>query len=105
VTGEVGSQVPGNNQTRRLICECKAYRNPIGMSDWLKFLGKLYSEQRRLQMEVDGLFVALCGANGNVLGNYDELRQHNTPVTLIEGEHLLAEYIEPSQTLPAVTQS
>lgn len=91
VTGEVVSQVPGNNQRRRLICECKAYRNPIGMTDWLKFLGKLYSEQRRLQTEVDGLFVALCGANGNVLGNYDELRQHNTPVTLIEGEHLLDE--------------
>lgn len=91
VTGEVVSSVPGNNQRRRLICECKAYRSPIGMTDWLKFLGKLYSEQRRLQMEVDGLFVALCGANGNVLGNYDELRRHNAPVTLMEGEQLLDE--------------
>jgi len=91
VTGEQESQVPGNNQLRRLICECKAYRNPINMTDWLKFLGKLYSEQRRTQRELDGLFIALSGANGNVIGNYDELRHHNTPVTLIEGEELLAE--------------
>ena len=26
----------------RLICECKAHNAPIGINDWLKFLGKLF---------------------------------------------------------------
>lgn len=25
-----------------VICECKAYNRPIDMTDWLKFIGKLY---------------------------------------------------------------
>lgn len=91
ITGEMPSTVPGDDRKRRLIGECKAHRNPITMGDWLKFLGKVYSEQQRTHREVDGLFVALSGANGNVIGNYDEMRQNGTPVTLIEGDTLLVE--------------
>lgn len=91
VTGDFPSQIPGSSKSRRLIAECKAYRNPVAISDWLKFLGKIYSEQKRLQNEIDGLFVALSGANGNVAGNYDELLKHSAPVTLLHGEELLKE--------------
>ena len=37
----------GTIQYRRLICECKAYAKPINIPDWLKFLGKIYSEEAR----------------------------------------------------------
>ena len=30
-----------------VICECKAYNRPIDMTDWLKFIGKLYIERKK----------------------------------------------------------
>jgi hypothetical protein len=75
-------------QIKRTVCECKAYRAPVDMPDWLKFLGKVYAEQFRLGHEVQGVFIALNGVNGNVHGNYDELQKHGCTATIVTGEHL-----------------
>ena len=76
-------------QQRRVICECKAHRTPIGLTDWLKFIGKVHVEEIRLQREITGCFIALSGVNGSVAGSFDELRQHRQSIELITGEHLV----------------
>ncbi len=34
-------------QVYRVICECKARKSPVDMTDWLKFLGKVYVQYLR----------------------------------------------------------
>ncbi len=80
--------LPTTSELRRTICECKAYQSPVGITDWLKFLGKIFSEQVRLGREVQGVFIALNSVNGNVAGAYDELKAHGNTVSLISGEEL-----------------
>jgi hypothetical protein len=82
--------VPGllESSPIRLVGECKAYETPINLPDWLKFLGKVYSEEARRPGQVRGLLVALSGANGNVLGAVDELRLHKDTVDVVTGERL-----------------
>lgn len=62
--------VPGLNSESivHLIGECKAYEATVGMPDWLKFLGKLYTEKTSKRKVVRGLFVALSGVNGTSRG-------------------------------------
>ncbi|HEV2693227.1 MAG TPA: hypothetical protein VG347_10065 [Verrucomicrobiae bacterium] len=91
VQAEFPSPVPGSPANRRLIAECKAYAKPISLPDWLKFLGKVFVEEAKLGNDVDGLFVALSGANGPVRGNFDSLRQRKQHITLLEGESLTEE--------------
>ena len=83
--------VPGldSQNTRRLICECKAYKNTINVNHWLKFLGKVFSEEARQNEEVFACFIALSGVNGNVAGHYDELRRHRSGISLVTGDSLL----------------
>lgn len=78
-----------------LICECKAYQNPVAMSDWLKFLGKVLLEENK--GDVDGFFIALSGVNGNVYGNYRDLKSYRNNVTLITGEDLIKQLNEMFQ--------
>lgn len=79
----------GDKQVHRVICECKAHGNPIDISPWHKFLGKVFSEQMRQSKEITGYFIALSGVNGSVAGHYDELRQHCSKVTLVAEPELL----------------
>ena len=51
-----------------VICECKAHEKPIVMTDWLKFIGKLYIA-RKTEPGTIGLMLALSGANGAVIGS------------------------------------
>ena len=51
-----------------VICECKAHEKPIVMTDWLKFIGKLYIA-RKTEPGTVGLMLALSGANGAVIGS------------------------------------
>lgn len=70
-TNEVGSggngidvvaerRIPSINQVDvyPVICECKAHERPIDMTDWLKFLGKVYKGTRN-NCRVEGLLIAL----------------------------------------------
>jgi hypothetical protein len=91
--------VPGlsGNQVHQLICECKAHNTTINITDWFKFLGKVFTEEARLNQTISGCLIALSGANGNVTGSYDELKNHRNTITLVVGQRLselLAEIYE-----------
>ncbi|MGE6574244.1 hypothetical protein [Paenibacillus xylanexedens] len=77
----------GTDITRRLICECKAYKTPLDTSSWLKFLGKVFVEESNKE-EIYGCFIALSGVNGNVKGNYEEMRKKRSNISLVTGETL-----------------
>lgn len=77
----------GNN-SRPIICECKAYKLAVTMTDWLKFLGKVLVEETK--GNVDGYFIALSGVNGNVQGNYRDLQTHHRDnIKLVTGDNLI----------------
>ncbi len=96
----------GGEQRIRVICECKAHQNPNSISDWLKFLGKVFVEEARLKKQVNGCFIALSGVNGNVAGNYDSLHQNRENIDLISGDtltHLLVKIFDVI-SLPELTK-
>ncbi len=97
--------VPGlsGGNTIHLVGECKAFEGTVGLPDWLKFLGKLYTERILKQQSVRGVFVALSGVNGNVAGAYDALKNHNESVDLITGDNLVGQVLVEFK-LPDVTQ-
>src|SRR5690242_6776216 len=54
------------NKLFRMICECKAHKEPVGLTYWLKFCGKIYVERLTVNSDTLGCFIALRGVNGNV---------------------------------------
>ncbi|MGE5612530.1 MAG: hypothetical protein ACM359_24995, partial [Bacillota bacterium] len=84
-------QVPGlgNGIRKRLLAECKATKAPIDSTQWLKFLGKVLSEEKLHNEEVYGAFIALNGVNGNVQGHFNALRNTVKTISLIQGDDLL----------------
>ena len=93
----------GTESIVHLIGECKAYEATVGLPDWLKFLGKVYTEKTCKRKDVRGLFVALSGVNGNVAGAYDDLRNHDLSVELISGDNLAAQILDEFK-LPDVSR-
>lgn len=71
-----------------VVCECKAYKTKVDITDWLKFLGKFYTAHLE-DSKTTGIMIALSGANGNVVGAYDGLLKKNVPVSLVSGDDLL----------------
>src|SRR5665647_3781703 len=63
--------------SKPLICECKAYKSAVSMTDWLKFLGKILVEETK--GNVEGYFIALSG----VTVSYTHLRAHETDSYLV----------------------
>lgn len=82
---------PGMGQpiTRMTIGECKAKGTPIDTNDWLKFLGKIFTEELGGKNNIDGCMIALSGANGNVKGQYMHLKETRNNIQLIEGDGLI----------------
>lgn len=74
--------------TTPVICECKAHEKPITMTDWLKFVGKLYIA-RITEPRTIGLMLALSGANGSVVGSYQTDFQHDSGVQLIANDDII----------------
>jgi hypothetical protein len=70
-----------------VLCECKAYRRAMSMGDWLKFLGKVFIH--KTNVNISAYFIALNGVNGNVMGNYEDLRNSHRNIKLVTGEDLL----------------
>lgn len=87
VTAEFLQPGIGNNTKRLTICECKAHRKSISTTDWMKFLGKIFTHELGGK-HVDGCFIALNGANGNVKGQYRALREKRQDINLISGDDL-----------------
>ena len=90
VKGQLPLPGPGGTRHQTLICECKAHRNVVDMTQWNKFLGKMFFQEASENQEVGGCFIALSGVNGHVQGNYDELCQHRHNISLIQGDSLLS---------------
>lgn len=72
-----------------VLCECKAHQTQITLPDWLKFIGKL-SIARRKNNRTIGLMLALSGANGNVIGCYNDDFAGDNTVQLIANDDLFA---------------
>lgn len=104
VAGEVLFPMPTGNRRRKLICECKATRKPSDMTEWLKFLGKVYSATRNRNEEVFGCFIALGGVNGNVFGHYERLKEGHDEVSIMSREELVAHVaaLHPHATLEQI---
>ena len=75
-------------KTATLVCECKAHRQPVGMTDWLKFIGKLQVERQTRSEPVTGCMIALHGLRGTAYGTYESLRQTKEDVLVISGDDL-----------------
>lgn len=80
--------VSESGENRRVICECKAYKTPIAITPWLKFLGKMYVEETQYPSAALGYFIALSDVNGNVKGHYNNLKLFRQNVVLLTGEDL-----------------
>ncbi|MGV3585542.1 MAG: hypothetical protein ACO1OF_00965 [Adhaeribacter sp.] len=89
VTGLYVQPFLGTYLEREVIGECKAYNNPIALPEWLKFLGKIFSEEVGGK-KVQGCFIALSGVNGNVIGHYNAIRSSRQDIVLLFGEALFA---------------
>ena len=89
VSAEFSVPMPGRDGSPiKVFCECKAHSKPIGMTDWLKFLGKLWSQRVTQFSDARGVFIALSGVNGNVYGHYEGVKD-KIPVDVVSGERLL----------------
>ena len=75
--------------TTPVLCECKAHQNPIALPDWLKFIGKLAIARRKNDRTI-GLMLALSGANGNVVGSYNDDFTSDNTVQLIANDDLFS---------------
>jgi hypothetical protein len=89
VRAEIRISILGVEQSYRVICECKAHKTPIDITDWLKFLGKIFVEEIRLKRQINGCFIALSGVNGAVSGNHDILKRERPGIELVTGDALI----------------
>ena len=69
-------------QKTKVIGECKAHKAPINITDWLKFIGKVHYA-REMETNVIGIMVCLSGANGAVVGMYNERHHNDNTIQLI----------------------
>jgi hypothetical protein len=76
---EPGGATPGDIP---VLGECKARKDPINMTDWQKFLGKVYAETEQGQ-EVFGLFITTSNPNGNVATHYEKQRRQGKRLEFI----------------------
>lgn len=75
-------------QSIKVIGECKAHRTPIDMTDWLKFIGKVCYAKKDNPHTI-GIMVCLSGANGAVIGTYNERHNNDDTIQLITNSELL----------------
>lgn len=75
-------------QKTKVIGECKAHKVPINITDWLKFIGKVHYA-REMDANVIGIMVCLSGANGAVVGMYNEKHHNDNTIQLIANKDLV----------------
>lgn len=75
-------------QKTKVIGECKAHKAPINITDWLKFIGKIHYA-REMEANVIGIMVCLSGANGAVVGMYNEKHNNDNTIQLIANRDLV----------------
>ena len=88
VTGDYVMPIGVKTRRIKIIGECKAHLDPIDMTDWQKFLGKVYLESVRKKFTIAGLFIAASGVNRRVASSYEELREHQDNIELVDGSDI-----------------
>lgn len=88
VTASKVEKIGINDIVTPVICECKAHEKPISMTDWLKFIGKLYIA-RKTKPRTIGLMLALSGANGAVVGSASSDFKDDPSVQLIANDDII----------------
>lgn len=88
VTGVREIDVVGSTHPIPLLCEAKAYADPVSMPTWQKFLGKLFIARAENPGTL-GMLVALSGVNGNVRGSFLSLRERDNRIFVVDGNLLL----------------
>ncbi len=87
VTAERESPLLGGSVVTPLMCEAKAYADPVNMPSWQRFLGKLLIERSKAPSTI-GMLVALNGVNGNVSGSYADLAENDASLFVFQGSDL-----------------
>lgn len=77
------------NVTHEVIGECKAYARAVSLPDWLKFLGKIFSEEIA-GSQIQACFIAVSGVNSNVVGHYNSIKTKRKDILLLAGDDLNA---------------
>lgn len=98
VVAERISLLVGAPQVTQVICEAKAYADPVSSPNWQRFLGKLFLARTEDNSTV-GVFIALNGVNGNVSGSYKSLRRRDQAVILIDGTTLETRAMQSGELL------
>lgn len=88
VTASKVEKIGINEIVTPVICECKAHERPISMTDWLKFIGKIYIA-RKSEARTIGLMLALSGANGAVVGSASSDFKDDLGVQLIANDDII----------------
>lgn len=76
-------------QNIKLVAECKAYDKPIDMNAWLKFMG-IFHYEKEANPHTTGMMICLSGANGPVLGLYNEKHDNDQTIQLIANGDLIS---------------
>lgn len=88
VTAEYPVPLIGATSSKRLIAECKAHKNAVDVPTWLKFLGKIFTDEVKTGQKVTGCLIALSGINGNCQGAYDDVKLKRDDITVLVGDAL-----------------
>ncbi|MEV4830606.1 hypothetical protein AB0K25_20085 [Micromonospora sp. NPDC049257] len=88
VTAKRKFAVIGTEHVTPVVCEAKAYQDPVNLPTWQKFLGKLFIQRSETPVAI-GILVALSGVNGNVRGSYESLRKKDGSLFVFDGRNLL----------------
>ena len=89
VTADYAQPALGGPSSIPYICECKATSSLVDTTQWLKFIGKLFT-RRLSKPSTGGCMIALTGVNGNVAGAARDLANYGLPIQLLEGDQLEA---------------
>lgn len=95
--GEI--DVCAKKSDHNVIYECKAHKKPIGITDWLKFVGKIYTENL-INPNTQGVLIALSGVNGNVRGHYEQINAADENLVRLIEEEELTKFIENEYGMP-----
>ncbi len=98
VSGEASIAAVMNPTIFHVIGECKARSDPINMTDWMKFYGKLATHRILVHQNTVGHMVALTGANGQVSASYESIKKHDPNVRLVTADYLV-EHLQQTHNL------
>lgn len=93
ITAIRSDEVITSSHQTPLLGEAKAYADPVSTPAWQRFLGKVFLA-RLDKPHTHGVFIALNGVNGNVRGSYNQLRERESSITIVDGDDLLKRAIE-----------